>query len=78
MHGVTVASAATFQNLDFESAVESLGPFFAPIAKAMPGRHAYFGGLEQTEVQFDSISLGAPFVGLYCHRLWPKKKSKGL
>jgi len=65
MHGVTVASAATFHNLDFESAVEPLGPFFAPIAKAMPGWHAYIGGAELTEVLFDSATGGAPFVGLY-------------
>jgi hypothetical protein len=42
-----------------------LSPPVAPIAKAMPGWHAYIAGLEQTEVWFDTASLGAPFVGLY-------------
>ena len=60
-----IGNAATFQNLDFESAMQPLSPPSAPIAKAMPGWHAYIGETEQTEVLFNSATGGAPYLGLF-------------
>src|SRR5262245_15271826 len=35
----------------------------------MPGWHAYIGGVEQTDVLFNSATLGAPFLSLFSREL---------
>ncbi|HXP59290.1 MAG TPA: hypothetical protein VN829_02310, partial [Dongiaceae bacterium] len=61
----SVAAQGTFQNLDFEQAVEVPtypGSPFLWAAEALPGWTPYVGGVPQTEVERNSVLLGG--VGL--------------
>jgi hypothetical protein len=63
---LTGTRAAPFQNLDFEATtLDPDGPpSFQHISVALPGWRAFFGTDEQTNVLFNTQTLGAPFVGL--------------
>jgi hypothetical protein len=65
----SVASAAAepiFQNLDFESAeVSGAQPnSLVPTSSALPGWQATIGTTPQTQVGYDAISIGSPFISL--------------
>lgn len=55
-----------FQNLGFEnsSIPQDHPPGFVAIADALPGWNGYLGTNQQTEVFYNSVSLGAPNISL--------------
>src|ERR1051326_3377930 len=57
----------TFVNLDFEHSVLPLVPvnFQVPITNAMPGWTGYIGGVEVSQVIYDSVSLGSAAISFH-------------
>ncbi len=68
---VSVHAQGTFQNLDFESATPGtpitgpLGPFYQPVALALPDWTAYVGTVQQTEVLQNDTTVALASVDLF-------------
>jgi hypothetical protein len=64
-----VIAQGTFQNLDFESANVSPSPPAAypnpvPVASALPGWTAYLGESQQSQVEYNTTTLGVASISL--------------
>jgi hypothetical protein len=65
----TVIAQGTFQNLNFESAQVSPSPFRnypnpVPISSAMPDWTGYLGVTQQSQVQYNTTTLGSASISL--------------